>query len=63
MDSFIKYLTKMKVSINKFEDSFRIMKLIAYYLIASVSTKIKRYQYTFEVKKKFITYSYLVIWT
>lgn len=44
---FKKYLEKQKIPEKKFDDAFKRMKTIAYYLIASVSPKIKRYQYTF----------------
>jgi hypothetical protein len=47
LESFIKYLAKVKVPLTKFEESCKVMKKIAYYMIASVSTKIKRHQYTF----------------
>jgi hypothetical protein len=48
-EGFIKYLEKHKFTVTKFEEALKTMKKIAYYLIASVSPKIKRYQYTFEV--------------
>jgi tubulin polyglutamylase TTLL1 len=47
--SFKKYLFKLKIPETKFDEAYEQMKLIAYYLIASVSSKIKRKQYTFEV--------------
>lgn len=46
---FKQYLRKIGQSPLKFDESYEQMKLIAYYLIASVSTKIKRRQFTFEV--------------
>mgnify|MGYP001382746861 CR=1 FL=1 len=48
-DYFRQYLRKIGTSPFKFDEAYEQMKLIAYYLIASVSTKIKRKQFTFEV--------------
>jgi tubulin monoglycylase TTLL3/8 len=48
-EGFKKYLEKQNIPEFKFDEAFKRMKNIAYYLIASVSPKIKRYQYTFEV--------------
>lgn len=45
--NFKKYIKKMGFESAKFDESYSQMKLIAYYLIASTSPKIKRKQYTF----------------
>jgi predicted ATP-binding protein involved in virulence len=47
--NFKKYISKMGFGSGEFDESYNKMKLIAYYLIASASPKIKRKQYTFEV--------------
>ena len=48
-EGFGQYLRKVGVSPLKFEEAQQEMKLIAYYLLASASAKIKRKQFTFEV--------------
>lgn len=45
--NFKKYIKKMGFESARFDESYSQMKLIAYYLIASTSPKIKRKQYTF----------------
>jgi hypothetical protein len=47
--NFRKYIAKNGFDGHKFDEAYNKMKLIAYYLIASTSPKIKRKQYTFEV--------------
>ncbi len=44
---FERYLIKSGYEKNRFNEAYEQMKLISYYLIASVSSKIKRKQYTF----------------
>lgn len=48
-DYFKQYLRKTGISPYKFDEAYEQMKLIAYYLIASVSSKIKRKQFTFQL--------------
>ena len=45
--NFRKYIGKNGFEAHRFDQSYNKMKLIAYYLIASTSHKIKRKQYTF----------------
>lgn len=45
--NFRKYITKVGFYSEQFDEAYNQMKLIAYYLIASVSPKIRRKQYTF----------------
>jgi hypothetical protein len=47
--SFKKYIAKIGFAESSFDNSYEKMKKIAYYLIAAVSPKIRRRQYTFEV--------------
>ena len=42
-----KYLRKIGIDEKKFDDTYEQMKLIAYYMIMSVSSKIRRKQFTF----------------
>ena len=48
-ESFTQYLKKMGENAEKFSEALETMKLIAYHLISSVSDKIKRKQFTFEL--------------
>lgn len=45
--NFKKYITKMGFNSARFDEAYTKMKSIAYYLIASTCSKIKRKQYTF----------------
>lgn len=47
--NFRKYLHKVGLKEEAFDRTYEQMKLIAYYLIASVASKIRRKQYTFEL--------------
>ena len=47
---FRKYLTKMGIVPAAFDEAYERMRSIAYHLVASVSQKILRKQYTFEVR-------------
>ena len=46
-EGFKKYLSKVGEKEEKFDETYERMKKIAYYMIASVSSKIKRKQFTF----------------
>jgi hypothetical protein len=46
-NNFKKYISKMGMNSRDFDVSYEKMKSIAYYLIASVSPKMRRKQYTF----------------
>ena len=48
-ESFAHYLKKVGWNGTKFSEALETMKLIAYQLMASVSNKIKRKQFTFEL--------------
>ena len=48
-ESFKNYLEKTGVSKQRFYETYEQMKLISYYMIVAVSTKIKRKQFTFEL--------------
>ena len=48
-EGFKKYLSKVGEKEEKFDETYERMKKIAYYMIASVSSKIKRKQFTFEL--------------
>lgn len=42
-------MKKLNINPYKFDESYEQMKKIAYYMMGSVSSKIKRKQFTFEV--------------
>lgn len=47
--TFRKYINKKGLPNTAFDQAYEHMKTIAFYLIASVSHKLRRRQYTFEV--------------